>query len=394
MPASSRRVSFFLLSLKYFESDKMKFSEFKLNEKLAKAIEAKGYTEPSEIQEKTIPLILNGKDIIGQARTGTGKTAAFVIPIMQKINPENRGVQALVLVPTRELAQQVEKETKSLAIGQNIHAAAVFGGQKISIQKNLLHRGQHFIVATPGRLMDLMRRGWIQLSTVNTVILDEADKMFDMGFREDIEFILGGCPKERQTLLFSATMSSEIRSLTKKFLASDAEFINVSEDKLAVDEVDQFYISVNPKKRISTLADLISFENMDKCLVFTRTRRTTEWLSKQLYKRNIRAKAIHGGLSQNVRQRMLEGFRSGKVPVLITTDLLARGMDIQDISHIINFDFPKEKETYVHRIGRTARFGKRGEAITFCTSVMDLEEIKQIERMTNTQIREIVQVNE
>ncbi len=372
----------------------MKFSEFKLNDKLAKAIEAKGYTEPSEIQEKTIPLILKGKDIIGQARTGTGKTAAFVIPILQKINPEKKGVQALVLVPTRELAQQVEKETRSLAKGQDIYTTAVFGGQKISIQKNLLHSGQHVVVATPGRLMDLMRRGWIQLAMVNTIILDEADKMFDMGFRDDIEFILSGCPKERQTLLFSATMSLEIRSLTKKFLAHDAEFINVSEDKLAVDEVDQFYISVNPKKRISTLADLIIFEKMDKCLIFTRTRRTTEWLSKQLFTRGIKAKAIHGGLSQNVRERLLDGFRAGKTPVLITTDLLARGMDIHDISHIINFDFPKEKETYVHRIGRTARFGKRGESITFCTSVMDLEEIKQIERMTKTQIREIVQVNE
>ncbi len=355
------------------------------------AIEAKGYTEPSEIQEKTIPLILSGKDVIGQARTGTGKTAAFAVPLLELVEASGAKPQVLVLVPTRELAVQVDREVRSLAAGQNIFSMPVFGGQSISTQQRLLRRGQHIVVATPGRLMDLMRRGNISLSGIKMVVLDEADKMFDMGFREDVDFILSKCPRERQTLLFSATMSDEIRSLASKHMKQDAVFVNVSEDKLAVDEVDQFYISVDPKKRISTLADLIKFENMSKCLVFTRTRRTAEWLANQLFKRGIRARAIHGGLSQNVRQRLIEGFRSDRIPVLVTTDLLARGLDIHDISHIINFDFPKEKKTYVHRIGRTARFGKRGEAITFCTNVMEVEQIGEIQAMTNTSISEIVE---
>jgi len=372
----------------------LKFNELNLNTGLAKAIEAKGYAEPSEIQEKTIPLILEGKDIIGQARTGTGKTAAFAIPILEKIDANQLHTQALVLVPTRELAVQVNKEIRELARGQGIHTTAIFGGQSISTQQSALKRGSQIVVATPGRLMDLMRRGSIQLVSIKVTVMDEADKMFDMGFRDDILFILSKCPKVRQTLLFSATMSSEIRSLVKSHMTADAEFVNVSEDKLAVDEVDQFYITVDPKKRISTLSALISAEGMRKCLVFTRTRKTAEWLSKQLFKRGIKARSIHGGLSQNVRQRLIDGFREDKIPVLIATDLLARGLDINDISHIINFDFPKEKETYVHRIGRTARFGKRGEAITFCVNVMEVEDIKAIETMTNTPIYEIVEKQE
>jgi len=372
----------------------MKFSELKLNSKLAHAIEAKGYAAPSEIQEKAIPPILEGKDLIGQARTGTGKTAAFSIPAMQKIDQHKKEVQVLVLVPTRELAAQVEKEMKSIARGQEIFVTSVFGGQSISVQQRLLKKGQHAVVATPGRLMDLMRRGSINLSFLSMVVLDEADKMFDMGFRDDIEFILSKCPRERQTLLFSATMFAEIRSLAEKYMKEESVFINVSEDKLTVEEIDQFYIAVDPKKRISTLADLIRFEDMTKCLVFTRTRKTAEWLAKQLFKRSVKARSVHGGLSQNVRERLVDGFRSDRIPVLVTTDLLARGLDIHDISHIINFDFPKEKEMYVHRIGRTARFGKRGEAITFCTNVREIEEIREIESMTNTQIREIVEVKD
>ena len=368
----------------------MKFSELKLNSKLAQAIEAKGYSEQSEIQEKAIPLILEGKDLLGQARTGTGKTAAFAIPLIESVDLAGPKPQVLVLVPTRELAVQVEREAKSLAMGQGIYSLSVFGGQSISTQQRMLRKGQHIIVATPGRLMDLMRRGDLSLSGIKAVVLDEADKMFDMGFREDMDFILSKCPRERQTLLFSATMSREIRSLASKHLKQDAVFVNVSEDKLTVEEIDQFYISVDPREKISILVDLIKFKEMTKCMVFCRTRRTVDWLVGKLEKRGIRAKPIHGGMPQRARQHLVDGFTSGRVPVLVTTDLLARGMDISDVSHIINYDFPKEKKTYVHRIGRTARFGKRGEAITFCSNSMEQQDIGEIQAMTNTKIYELV----
>jgi len=367
----------------------LKFNEFELNERLAHAIESKGYFEPSEIQFKTIPLILEGRDIMGQARTGTGKTAAFAIPLIERVDPQRKEVQALVVVPTRELAVQVEKEVRELAKGQNIYCLAVYGGASIGVQHNELNRGQHIVVATPGRLMDHMRRGWISLNGVHAVVLDEADKMFDMGFRDDIDFILSYCPRERQTLLFSATMTEEIRNLASRHLRPDKLFINVSEDKMAVEEIDQFFVSVDPKKKISTLASMVRKRHMTKCLVFCRTRRTADWAARELGKRKVRARSIHGGLKQNMRQRILSDFKTDRVPVLITTDLLSRGMDIDDISHIINFDFPEERETYVHRIGRTARFGKRGEAITFCTNVLEYQEMERIQSLTNCKIKEL-----
>ncbi|MFH1234018.1 MAG: DEAD/DEAH box helicase [Candidatus Diapherotrites archaeon] len=369
----------------------MDFSDLKLNERLAQAIQAKGYAAPSEVQVKALPFILEEKDVIVQARTGTGKTAAFAIPILEKLAGQQGHTQALVLVPTRELADQVQKEFAALAKGQGIFCAAVYGGQSIGVQRGLLNKGQHVVVATPGRLIDLMNRGWIKLDAIKFVVLDEADKMFDMGFRDDIEFVLARCPKQRQTMLFSATTSDDILSMAERHLRPDRVSVNVSQDKVAVDEISQFYISVEPKKRLSILAALIQDKKMTKCLVFCRTRRTADWVSKQLTQRRVPARSIHGGLEQNVRQRIIEGFRSDKIPVLVTTDLLARGMDIQDISHIINFDFPKEKETYVHRIGRTARFGKTGEAITFCTNVMEIQELENIQSSFRTEIVELVE---
>ncbi|MEM0359751.1 MAG: DEAD/DEAH box helicase [Candidatus Diapherotrites archaeon] len=369
----------------------MGFSDLKLNDRLVHAIKAKGYAKPSEVQEKTIPVILEGKDAIVQARTGTGKTAAFAIPLLEKLAMQKSQIQALVLVPTRELANQVQKEFYALAKGQNIFCIAVYGGQSINAQRSLLQKGQHVVVATPGRLIDLMNRGLISLEGVKFVVLDEADKMFDMGFRQDIEFILARCPKQCQKMLFSATISDEILALTEQHLRLERVFVNVSQEKVAVDEISQFYINVEPKKRVSILAALIQDKEMKKCLVFCSTRRTAEWLSKQLSLLGIPARSIHGGLEQKARQSIMDGFRSDKIPVLITTDLLARGMDIQGISHIINFDFPKEKETYVHRIGRTARFGKRGEAITFCTNVMQIQGLEQIQSSFNTQIIELVE---
>ncbi len=369
----------------------MNFNEFNLNAKLAQAISRKGYMEPSEVQARAIPVLLGGKDAIVQARTGTGKTAVFSIPLLERIDPTWPPLQALVLVPTRELAVQVHREFSELAFGQRVFCVAVYGGASINVQRNELRRGAHVVVATPGRLMDFMRRGGISLGSLKFVILDEADKMFDMGFRDDINFILSKCPRQRQTMLFSATMPEGIRELAGRHMARDRAFVNVSQDKIAVDEVDQFFVRVDPKKRVSTVASLINARKMNKCLVFCRTQRTVDWLSRALYRRGIRSRSIHGGLPQNARQRVLEDFKSDRTPVLIATDLLARGMDIKDISHIINFDFPKERETYVHRIGRTARFGKGGEAITFCTNVLEMEELGRIQNQIKAEIPELAE---
>jgi len=365
------------------------FNEFELNDRLAVAIELKGYSKPSLIQLKSIPLILEGKDLIGQARTGTGKTAAFSIPLIERINTASNRIQALVVVPTRELAVQVQNEIRALSKGQGIHCLAVFGGQSIAFQVNELRRGQHLVVATPGRLMDLMRRNNINLSSVKTVVLDEADKMLDMGFRDDIDFILSNCPRERQTLLFSATMPDEIKRLASRHLSLGHVFVNVSEDRLAVEKINQFFVSVDPKKKVSTLARIVRKRHMTKCLVFCRTRRTAEWVARELSKRNVRARSIHGGLRQNLRQSILKNFSTGRIPVLVSTDLLSRGMDLSDISHIINFDFPKERETYIHRIGRTARFGKKGEAITFCSNVREFEEMERLKSLIQSPIKEL-----
>lgn len=369
----------------------MKFSEFNLNPQLAQAIEQKGFTEPSEVQQKTIPLIFEGKDIITQSKTGTGKTAAFSIPLLQLVDPSKKSIQAIVIVPTRELAMQVQKELHSLGEGQGVYSLPVFGGQSINVQLDKLRRGQHIVVATPGRLMDLMRRGAVKLNSVKYAVLDEADKMFDMGFREDIDYILSHCPKERQTLLFSATISGDIQTLASKHLKEDKEFIDISQDQLTVDEIDQFYIKVDPKRRVSILADLIHFKEMNKCLVFCKTQRTADWLARQLQNFGVKAESIHGGLSQNIRERILRKYKQNQVSVLISTNLVARGLHIDDISHIINFDFPDEQETYVHRIGRTARFGKRGEAITFCTNLIDVREIEKYQQSLQAPIQELVE---
>lgn len=369
----------------------MKFTELNLNQKLEKAIHDMGFTDPSDIQAKSIPLILEGNDIIAQSRTGTGKTAAFCIPLLELLSEAPvRKVYALILVPTRELAVQVHQELEMLGKNQHIYGTPVFGGASINVQREQLKQGQHIVIATPGRLMDLMNRKWIDLSNLKCVILDEADKMFDLGFRDDIDFILSKVPRQRQTILFSATISDEIQKLAEKHLKKEKVFVNVSQDKLAVDEIDQFFVRVFPNERVSMLVDLIHAKNMNKCLVFCRTQRTADWLSRQLNQYRIPSKSVHGGMTQNLRQRLIDDYKSDKIPVLVATNLVARGLHIDDISHVINFDFPQDQESYVHRIGRTARFGKRGEAITFCANVKEVQELMKIQSKINTPIQELI----
>jgi ATP-dependent RNA helicase DeaD len=366
----------------------MQFNELPLKADLLAAISAKGFLKPTEIQERTIPLALAGRDLIGQAKTGTGKTAAFTIPILNNITPE-KTLQALVILPTRELAMQVKTEIASLSRVQRIHCAAVFGGQSINVQTDELHRDPQIVAGTPGRLLDLMRRGELDLSAVRFLVLDEADRMLDMGFVDDIKAILSELPMDHQTMLFSATMPKPILDLSAQFLKADAEFVNVSQDKLTVDEIDQYYVLIDRNQRIDALAFIIEQKKIGRGIVFTQTKRTADWLEHQLQRRRIHAVAMHGDFTQAKRTSILNQFKTGRVPILISTNLVARGLHIDDVTHIINFDFPDEAESYVHRIGRTARQGKRGEAITFCSNVLDVQEMQKIAAMLNTPIHEI-----
>ncbi len=366
----------------------MKFEELSLKPPLLAAIQKKGFEKLTDVQERTIPLILNGKDLIGQAKTGTGKTAAFAIPILQKIEAKP-GIQALMILPTRELAVQVKTEVATLSHDQGIHCVAIYGGESISTQIHQLKRHPQMVAGTPGRLLDLMRRGEIDLSNIKFLVLDEADRMLDMGFLDDIKQILSALPENHQTMLFSATMPKPILDLSAQFLKSDSEFINVSQDKLTVDEIDQYYVSISREQRIDALAFILSQKKVQRGIIFTQTKRTADWLEHQLHKRRLDAVAMHGDFSQSKRSAVLNQFKNGKVPILISTNLVARGLHIDDVTHVINFDFPPEAESYVHRIGRTARQGKRGEAITFCSNLLDVQEIKKIGSMLNTPIHEI-----
>ncbi|MBN1941327.1 MAG: DEAD/DEAH box helicase [Candidatus Diapherotrites archaeon] len=366
----------------------MNFNELKISDSLKQAIRNKGFKEPSEVQEKTIPAALEGKDFIGKAKTGTGKTAAFAIPLIEKISP-GQGFKALIVVPTRELAMQAKKEIAEIAIGSNLKTVAVFGGQSINVQADLLYKKPEIVVGTPGRLLDLFYRGLLNGKNVSFLILDEADKMFDMGFREDIEKIIHEIPRERQTMLFSATMPEEILELTEQYMKQDKIFFDLSEDESPVAEVEQFYMMVDRKQKVSALQRIIKTHPQAKTLVFCRTKRTVDWLSHELAKRGVKAFAIHGDKPQNMRNRIMEKYKGFRGGVLIATDLVARGIHVDDIDNVINFDFPQEPETYIHRIGRTARQGKKGRAISFCSNVLELEHLERTGSRHNAQIQEL-----
>lgn len=364
----------------------MNFNELNIDNRIKKALEIKGFSEPSEIQEKVIPKALSGKDIFGKAKTGTGKTAAFGIPIIEKAIAENK--TALIVTPTRELALQVKDEIASIAKGTGIKAVAVFGGQNINRQIHLIQKEPNILVGTPGRLLDLVRRKALYLNSTEILVLDEVDKMFDMGFREDVEQIINLFPKDRQTMLFSATMPREIEYLINKHLKQDKLIFDLSTDNAPVEEIDQFYVSVDPKQKISALKRILEKEN-SKTLIFCRTKRTVDWLEKQLSRRGVKAIAIHGSKSQNSRLRIIDKFKTSKGKTLVATDVVARGIHVDDIDNVINFDFPEESETYIHRIGRTARQGKKGRAISFCTNVMEIQNLEKIGNLNNTEIHKM-----
>jgi ATP-dependent RNA helicase DeaD len=343
------------------------FSQLGLKSQLEQAVSDLGYITPTPIQSKIIPLMLDGHDVIGQAQTGTGKTAAFVLPIIQTMERGRHGIQALVLAPTRELALQVAKATNEYGRCLNVRVLAVYGGQPYNQQINRLRQGVDIVVGTPGRLLDLIEKGVLDLSHVSTVVIDEADEMLSMGFIKDIESILSTIPSERQTALFSATIPPEISSMSKKYMRSP-QSISIKSKHLTVDSTEHRYYLVNKGEKLAVLTRIFEIEDITRALIFVRTRVGTSDLVNELMGRGFPAEALNGDLNQQTREQVLNRFRRNQITVLVATDVAARGLDIDDISHVFNYDLPEDPELYVHRVGRTGRIGKTGIAISLLTA--------------------------
>lgn len=362
-----------------------KFEDLNISKEIQKAVDEMGFEEATPIQAQAIPHIFNGEDIVGQAQTGTGKTAAFGIPLLDKIDPGNKKVQAVILTPTRELAIQVSEELKELSkYKQGIDILPIYGGQPIERQIKVLQKGVQAIIGTPGRVMDHMRRRTLKMTQVRMVVLDEADEMLDMGFREDIEKILQDIPEDRQTLLFSATMPGPIMELAKKY-QKNPRFIKVVHKELTVPSIEQFYLEVKEKSKLEALSRLIDFYDPNLSLIFCNTKKGVDELLLQLQARGYSAEGLHGDLSQSQRDRVMEKFRSGSIDILVATDVAARGLDVEDVDAVFNYDVPQNEEYYVHRIGRTGRAGRAGKAFTFVAG-RDFYKLKDIQRYANTRI--------
>lgn len=340
-----------------------KFSDFPLDERLKKAVITKGYMTPTPVQDLAIPHILRGEDVVGIANTGTGKTAAFLLPLIHKVLG-NMDEQVLIIVPTRELAVQIDMELKSFTAGLKIFSACVYGGASIGGQIRELRYHNNFIIGTPGRLKDLIGRGLINLTKFHTIVLDEADRMLDMGFLNDMRYVVSLMPKERQGLFFSATLSPEIEKLVGEFLKTPTKISVKTRDTSKNVEQDVVKI-IAGKNKIDVLHDLLKLPEFNKVLVFGRTKHGVEKLAKELGKRGVRTESIHGNKNQSQRERALNSFKKNHAQVLTATDVAARGLDISDISHVINFDIPETYDDYIHRIGRTGRGEKKGKALTF-----------------------------
>jgi ATP-dependent RNA helicase DeaD len=355
------------------------FTSLNLREELVQAITGLGYSEPTPIQTAIIPIMLKEADVIGQAQTGTGKTAAFALPILHNFAPQ-RHVQALILAPTRELALQVADSMTEYGKHLDVRVLAVYGGQPYGPQISRLNRGVDIVVGTPGRLLDLIERKALNIKHVGTVVLDEADEMLNMGFIEDVEKILGETPPERQTALFSATMPPRIRSLANRFMR-DPQHVNIKRDTLTLASTEQRYYLVHESDKTNALTRLFEIEPIKSALIFARTRAETSQLANELVVRGIPAEAIHGDLDQKAREAVLSRFRSNQLKVLVATDVAARGLDIEDISHVFNYHLPDDAEVYIHRIGRTGRAGKTGIAITLL-SPREKRRMREVEALT------------
>jgi ATP-dependent RNA helicase DeaD len=364
-----------------------RFGEIELPVTIARAIEKLGFVEPTEVQARAIGPLRAGKDLIGQAQTGTGKTAAFGIPIVEKVDPAQHHVQALVLTPTRELCVQVTEEIRRIGVFRNVTAVAIYGGSSMERQIAGLKRGTPVVVGTPGRVLDLIRRGELRLDQVGTVILDEADRMLDMGFIVDVETILSRCPRQRQTALFSATMPYAILRICDRFMDRNAEHIVVRPEMRTVETVRQLVYFVAEQDKVRALLELTDGFGFDRLLVFRHTQIGVDRLAATLARRGKNVAALHGGLSQRERDRTLADFRSGKIRFLVATNVASRGLDITDLPYVLSYDLPEDADTYVHRIGRTARAGKEGTAITF-VGEWDLDAWEQIRTEVGAEIEE------
>lgn len=363
-----------------------KFTDLGLREELIASIQKLGYESPSPIQAKTIPVAMEGRDIVGLSQTGSGKTAAFALPALNQIDIERKETQVLVLCPTRELAVQVCEEIHRLSSAlKGLSAIPVYGGAPIDRQIRGLKKGAHIVVGTPGRVMDHLRRKTLRTDAIRTCILDEADRMLDMGFREDMEVILGDMPEDRQTLFFSATMNKGVESLIKTF-SRDAAQISIERKSLTVDTIEQEYYEVRNRSKIEVMCRLLDLESKPRGIVFCNTKQMVEDATEALAARGYIADRIHGDIAQNNRERVIKKFKDGSVELLVATDVAARGLDIDDVDVVFNYDLPYDPEDYVHRIGRTGRAGRSGKSITFVYG-RDIYRLEAIERYTRQTVR-------
>ncbi len=377
-----------------------RFEEFKLSIEVMQGIKKMGYETPTKIQEQAIPIILTGKDVIGLAQTGTGKTLTFASSMLSILEPKNdHCIKAVVLSPTRELVIQIENEMKKIGQYTKTKIVSVYGGSKIEPQIKSIKRGADIIVATPGRLMDLMRRKVVSLQNVEMVVLDEADEMLNMGFVDDIEAILNQTNDKKQTVLFSATMKPEIEKIAHQYMNEDVELIKVDQHVKTASTIKQYYVETKSKARIETLCRIIDFSRIESGIIFCRTKRGVDELVFELKNRNYLVEGIHGDLSQEQRVKALRQFKEGATTLLVATDVVARGIDIENVTHVINYELPQEKEAYVHRIGRTGRASKKGTSITLITGnerhfIRSIQKqmnctVEKMEIPTNEQILEV-----
>lgn len=360
------------------------FDELRLSSQVLQAVNEMGFEEMTPIQQQAIPVALQGKDLIGQAQTGTGKTAAFGIPMVERFDVEQEHIQGIVVTPTRELAIQVAEELYKIGQSKGIKSLPIYGGQNIERQIKALRKRPHIIVGTPGRLLDHIRRRTIRLQQIEVIVLDEADEMLNMGFIEDIEKIFQETPDKRQTMFFSATIPKSLQKIAQRFM-KDPKIVGIKTKELTVPSIEQYYMEFSENKKFNVLCRLLDIQLPELAIVFVRTKRRVDEIAEALKKRGYSAERIHGDLTQGMRDTVMRQFREGTIDTLVATDVAARGLDISGVTHVYNFDIPQDPESYVHRIGRTGRLGQSGQAITFVTP-REMHHLRVIESLTRRKI--------
>lgn len=361
------------------------FKQLGINKELEEGLKKNGILNPTPIQEQSIPSLLSGRDVIAKAQTGTGKTLAFLLPIFEKIDLNKKDIQALIVTPTRELAIQITDEAKKLSKSKDVNVLSVYGGQDVENQIRKLKNGVHLVIGTPGRILDHLKRGTINFGKLENLVLDEADQMLHMGFLADVESIIRQTPKRRQTMLFSATMREDIKRLAKEYM-NDSKNITVETKNVTLDKVEQVVVETTDRRKQDALIESLDKYNPFLAIIFCRTKRRVKTLNEALQMKGYNSDEIHGDLSQAKRERVMKNFREAKLQYLVATDVAARGIDVEGITHIFNYDIPEDAESYIHRIGRTARAGKSGVAVTFVTP-RNVEELNAIEKKIKMSIR-------